>query len=319
MTTEETRAWDNYWKRGALQSCMSASDTENQKEINDFWLRVYGEFHDEVTLLDIGTGNGLLPSLAVRYANEKQYGWEVHGIDLAAIDPVCDVPEKKDILEQINFQGQIAAEDLPFEAGYFDLVTAQYAIEYSDMSRSIAEISRVLKKGGTFCAVLHSHDSLVVAQNNENAREGQYLLDSTIFVECKDLLSLILLGKSSRAEIQTCADKYVEKLAGLSQSYTSQAGLHIIPVMQDSLMEILRLSQKYHPQQVLKMVDHARRRLKEQRQLLLDLVASALDEAGIEGLLGQLESLGFKIITSRKFCMGKQGVMLGHYIQLQKQ
>ncbi len=319
MVTKETRGWDNYWKRGALHSCISAADKDKQQEINDFWGGIYAQFPDEIASLDIGTGNGLLPSLAVTYANEQAYSWEIHGVDLANIDPVADVPEAKDLLDQINFQGRIAAEDLPFAAGYFDLVTAQYAIEYSDMARSIPEIARVLKKGGVFCAILHSHNSLVVAQNNENAQEADYLLESDIFRECKDLLSLMLSGKEAEGGIY---NQYVENLVRLSESYPSPSSLNIIPVMQNSLMEIMKLSRKYRPQQILEMVDNARRRLSEQRDLLRDLVNSALDEAKLEELLVQLKSLNFDLVHEGRFSIGQEkgqeNVMLGHYIQLKK-
>lgn len=318
MVTRETRSWDNYWKRGALHSCISASDKQKQKEIDDFWTGLYAQFPDEIASLDIGTGNGLLPSLAVTYANRQEYGWEIHGVDLADIDPVRDVPEAQDILDQVNFQGRIAAEDLPFEAGYFDLVTSQYAIEYSDMSRSIPEMARVLKPGGIFCAVLHSHKSLVVSQNNENAREAKYLLESDIFEICKELLSLMLSGKATDTTGLNYEDQYVESLVELSESYASSLPLNIIPVMQKSLMEIMRLSKKYHPQQVLEMVDNAKKRLSEQRELLLDLVNSALDEAKLEELLGQVKSLDFELIHEGGFSIGKKNLILGHHIQLKK-
>ena len=318
MVTRETRSWDNYWKRGALHSCISAADKQKQKEINDFWMELYAQFPDDVVSLDIGSGNGLLPSLAVTYANRQEYGWEIHGVDLADIDPVRDVPEAQDILDQVNFQGRIAAEELPFEAGYFDLVTSQYAIEYSDMARSIPEMARVLKAGGIFCAVLHSHNSLVVAQNNENVQEADYLLESDIFTECKQLLSLMLSGKASDAGIQTYSDQYMKNLIKLSESYHAPTPMNIIPVMQNSLMEIMKLSGKYHPQQILEMVDNARRRLEEQRDLLRGLVRSALDEENLESLLKQLNALEFEVTRCQDFCIGPKKIILGSHIQLKK-
>ncbi len=318
MISKETRGWDNYWKRGELHSCISAHSKENQSKINDFWLKVYSDFSDDMTLLDIGTGNGLLPSLAVTSANDREYSWEIHGVDLADINPAHDVPSAKELLDQINFQGRIAAEDLPFEDRYFDLVTSQYAIEYSDMARSIAEISRVLKAGGHFCAVLHSDASLVVVQNKQNIREAEYLLDSGVFVKCKELLSHILMGNYSDKEAQTMVNQYVDNLAGLSQSYLDPSSLNIIPVMQNSLLEILKLSRKYTVGQILEMVDNARLRLIGQRDLLLDLVGSALSETGVSKLKTGLEGLGFEVIISQDFCIGQNSKILGYYIQAMK-
>ncbi len=318
MITKEIKVWDNYWKRGELHSCISASDQKNQTEVNDFWLAFYSKFRNDTVLLDIGTGNGLLPSLAVSYANEKEYSWEVHGIDLANIDPVRDVPDAKEILDQINFQGRIAAEELPFEAEYFDVVTSQYAIEYSDMTRTLPEISRVLKNGGEFCAIFHSDQSLVVLQNNENAREAAYLLASDIFDESKKLLHLILSGMAPNTNIQIYVDRYVENITELSRSYPSSSSLNIIPRMQNSLMEILKLRMQYYPQQILEMVDHAKRRLEEQRAILLNLVRSALDKTAIENLVRQLDSLGFEILLQEEFSIGVKGAVLGYCIRARK-
>lgn len=318
MVSKETRGWDNYWKRGELHSCISTHDKENQTKINDFWLKVYSGFSDDMTVLDIGTGNGLLPSLAVSYANDKDYNWEVHGVDLADINPAQDVPSAKDILDQVNFQGRIAAEDLPFEDGYFDLVTSQYAVEYSDMTRSMAQIARVLKAGGQFCAVLHSHTSLVVIQNKENIREANFLLDSGIFGTCKELLSRILTGKYPDREVQAMVDQYVDNLARLSQTYPDPSALNTIPVMQNSLLEILKLGQKYAPQQTFEMVDNARLRLMAQRDLLRDLVGSALNETDVFNLQAQLAGLGFEVKVDQDFHIGQQKKILGYYIQAVK-
>jgi len=88
------------------------------------------------------------------------------------------------------------------------------------------------------------------------------------------------------------------------------------------LMEIMKLSRKYRPQQILEMIDNARRRLSEQRDLLRDLVSSALDEAKLEELLVQLKSLNFDLVHEGRFSIGQEkgqeNVMLGHYIQLKK-
>lgn len=313
MVGKATEVWDNYWKRGELHSCIAASGDKNQKEVNDFWRGIFAGFDDDTVMLDIGTGNGLLPSLAVAYANDQDYGWEIHGVDLADINPARDVPDHRERLEQINFQGRIAAEELPFADNYFDLVTSQYAIEYSDMARSVPEAVRVLKPGGIFCAVLHSHHSLVVRQNRDNAREAEYMLDSDIFSRSKQILGEILSGGDHNSGI---IDSYIENLRQLSEGYDGE--LNIIPVMQNSLMEILKLSGKYAPVQLLEMIDNAEMRLAAQRDILLNLVGSALDEAGVRHLASGLEALGLDIGDQQDFRVGKNRTVIGYHIQAQK-
>ena len=47
------------------------------------------------------------------------------------------------------------AEAIPFRAGVFDAVVARVSLAYTDLSRSLPEIRRVLKEGGLLWIVLH--------------------------------------------------------------------------------------------------------------------------------------------------------------------
>ena len=50
-------------------------------------------------------------------------------------------------LSFVNYDGV----DFPFEVGSFDMVITRYALHhFPDISHSIGEVSRVLKKGGRF-------------------------------------------------------------------------------------------------------------------------------------------------------------------------
>lgn len=47
------------------------------------------------------------------------------------------------------------AEDLPFEDGHFDVVTARVSLLYTNIPASLSEIARVMKPGGYLCLGLH--------------------------------------------------------------------------------------------------------------------------------------------------------------------
>lgn len=47
------------------------------------------------------------------------------------------------------------AEDLPFEDGHFDVVTARVSLLYTNIPVSLSEIARVMKPGGYLCLGLH--------------------------------------------------------------------------------------------------------------------------------------------------------------------
>jgi hypothetical protein len=57
--------------------------------------------------------------------------FEVHGIDLARIDPRRAVPDGARRFEDAVFHGGVAAEALAFTDGYFQAAVGQYSLEYT--------------------------------------------------------------------------------------------------------------------------------------------------------------------------------------------
>ena len=84
--------------------------------------------------LDVGCGTGL-SSAALKSISKR-----VVGIDISAA-MVAQTENKSDIEFLLA-----AAEDLPFEAGQFDLITISQAIHWVDRERFFSEAGRVLKR-----------------------------------------------------------------------------------------------------------------------------------------------------------------------------
>lgn len=115
----EARTTRGHWQRARLEAA----------------LRLVGE--GPGSLLEVGAGSGrLLAGLAER-------GWDVTGVDAAPrmLELARErVPEAKlDVAR---------AEELPFDAGAFDVVVAIGVIEYGDAEASLRELVRVLRPGG---------------------------------------------------------------------------------------------------------------------------------------------------------------------------
>jgi len=94
-------------------------------------------------VLDIGCGAG--QTLIAAYPDRISFGLD---IDLNALklgrsftDHVCFVCGK--------------AESLPFPSGQFDMVIARYSLLYTNISSSLNEIHRVLRKDGRLWMTLH--------------------------------------------------------------------------------------------------------------------------------------------------------------------
>lgn len=94
-------------------------------------------------LLDLGTGTGVIARQMARQ------GCHVSGIDVSGGQITaareCAAQEKLTIAYEVA-----PAEDIPFSAGSFDVVTANQCWLYFDKPKVLAELKRVLKPGGVF-------------------------------------------------------------------------------------------------------------------------------------------------------------------------
>jgi SAM-dependent methyltransferase len=179
------RHWETYYRSGALASCPLGPQPGYTLELHDLWLEFFSELADGARVLDIGTGNGAVALIASQAAAAAAKHFEIHGTDLAQVDPVRDVPDGARLFAGIRFHPQVATERLPFEVASLDAVSGQYALEYTDPGKALPEIHRVLKPGGGALFVLHHADSVVA----RNARES--LAHSTLVLEETKVLRLL--------------------------------------------------------------------------------------------------------------------------------
>lgn len=116
--------------------------------------RIGGNF---VRALDIACGTGLstVPLLEI---SEEVFGADVSGAMLA-------VASRRDAIEYV----EAPAEDLPFESGFFDLLTVSSGLHWFDRERFLSEARRVLCPGGHL-VVYDNHFTGRMAENPEYER-----------------------------------------------------------------------------------------------------------------------------------------------------
>ncbi len=171
--------WESYYRGGALVSCPMGLEPGYTGEVRDAWVTFFATLPDGARVLDIGTGNGAVALIAKETAATLGRSFEIHGVDLAQVDPVRHVPNGATLLAGIEFHPGVPAEQLPFEANGFDAVSGQYALEYTQRDRALAEIFRVLKPGGRGQFLLHHRDSVIVRNADESLHHAALVLDDT--------------------------------------------------------------------------------------------------------------------------------------------
>lgn len=153
VPAEAHEAWSRYWQTGALHSCSPGDGAALFSE--GFWKGFFAGLEGSVRVLDIGTGNGLLPILATRELGSRA---KVYGIDAAQIHPEATRhPE----LVNVTFMPGVRSERMPFDSASIDVATSQFALEYSNVSASLDEVLRVLAPDGRLALVMHAHDSRI--------------------------------------------------------------------------------------------------------------------------------------------------------------
>lgn len=156
--------WDRYWQADRLSACLADSATHNyEPTLRAGWSRFFESLPGGARLLDIGTGNGAIALIAAETAAARGEHFEIHGVDAAAIDPQRFVNAPSSCLAAIRFHAHTRCEALPFSAAYFDAISGQYALEYTKVPDTLAELARVAKPGALVRFVLHAREGVTAA------------------------------------------------------------------------------------------------------------------------------------------------------------
>lgn len=170
--------WDRYWQADRVSACLADVATHNYGATTRAgWEAFFEALPSGARLLDIGTGNGAVALIASEIGTAAGKHFEIHGVDRADIDPVRFVNNPSPALKAIQFHGRTPSESLPFPAAHFDAVSSQYALEYTNLAATLAELRRVTKAGAQLRFVLHGSDAAPAVGAARDLDEIAFLMD----------------------------------------------------------------------------------------------------------------------------------------------
>jgi SAM-dependent methyltransferase len=140
----------------------------------DFYLRVSSYLHSEAVVVDLGAGRGAWYHLEQNPLIRKIRDIKPHVKALIGVDVDPAVMTNPTTTENRVMEG----DRIPLDDGSADVIFADYVIEHIDDPDAFkAEIDRVLKPGGVFCARTPHAFSYValVARMVPNARHASLL------------------------------------------------------------------------------------------------------------------------------------------------
>lgn len=171
----ETSIWNDYWHFDRLSS-FDVGETNYREEITAGWKTFFDSLPDSASILDLCTGNGAIAVMAAESSRRGSKGFQIVAVDAADINPYLYVTTHRDELAIVEFRSATPIENLPWPAASFGAVISQFGIEYSDLSRSIPELARVVAPMGVARLVLHAAEGAVVQRSKRAIAEIDFLL-----------------------------------------------------------------------------------------------------------------------------------------------
>lgn len=291
-------SWSRYWSEGALHSCAGSFAGNYDGEIGGFWRSVFAPLGRNDRVLDIATGNAPLPQLLLdaRYSDPTSLP-QIDAVDLAEVNPAWLAQRIPPVRERVRVQGGIAAEALPFADHCFDLIVSQYGLEYSDLSRSAAEVVRVRKPGGRIALVLHHHQSLPVRLGRAEVEHIDWLLAGGLVDRARRLIPYLarLATPAGMASVQRDPEatrartRFNDSMRALEQRAHTEGAPDLLLEMQAAVGQVLGAAAQVGERVARERLQFLADGLSQARLRQAELVTHALDREGVQRLAASLQ------------------------------
>ncbi len=316
---KDTTHWDDYWRHGALTSCAEAFEGNYQGKLRQVWEDFFRSADAAATILDIGTGNGAIALIASRVASELKTDFTIHAIDQAEIDPPAMVKPATEGLTAIHFYSKTPAENCGLPDNSVDMVSGQYALEYTPIEETVAELARVCAPGARLLFVMHHADSIVLETAAEELRLGGLLGNSGFFDQAADLLQRMSKLPADQAHRLADDPKAEESRNLLNQaaaelnSLASQtASPQILQTAMNSVSDCFRRQQELGTQ-VLQLLAQYRQQLEANLARLRDLREASVSEDKASEILALFNEHGF-VTEPMKDIFHEQNLLAGRLL-----
>ena len=326
LTRPVADRWTPYWRAGAVTSLPEAYDTPDAGPAAGFWRRALAPLGSRARILDLGCGNGAVALLAAETAAARGAGWEIHGVDRAAIDPLRSLPARyRKTAAAVTFHAGTSMARTPFAAGYFCLVTGQFAVEYGDPPLIAGEVRRVLRPGGRAAFVIHLQESAVVSGA---AVELAHLRQTpALFAAARDVAA-VSEGAASPPDRLAAWNRFGREFLRLERLADGQPEPRLAETLGEApaaLRDVLTgaIPEPGGPlspagargcRRALADLDGA---LRARQGRLAELLAAAPDRAGLERLLRELAGGGLDVLD-RADLHDPGGPLLAHAVTLRR-
>lgn len=305
---QHAHAWTDLWRRGVLHACASGIEGNYDGSIAAFWAGCFGRLAAQARVLDLATGNGALALLAKQYGLDNNRQFEIHGIDIAQINPLQSLDCAPDLMSGICFHSGVDMARLPFADGSMDFLMSQYGFEYAP-SRSdvIKAMLRVLAPGGAIAMLMHSSDSIVARMAPVQLQGIDYLLEgplldnlqaiALLMAEARDTQARQMLAKSPEAE--AARNTFNQSVEALLKQIQLWPQAHVLQQAVLHVRRVLELASAGNVEAVYMRLSDWRAGLEAERLRLQHLMSALLDDSAIADIAQGFVSAGLQVEINR--------------------
>jgi ubiquinone/menaquinone biosynthesis C-methylase UbiE len=297
--------WDRYWQADRIASCFDgAGETNYPPQLAKGWTDLFDRLPDGASVLDLCTGNGAIPLLAVQSARARGVRLAVVGVDRARVEPTAHVPRLRELLGDIRFHAGVSAEKLPFPDATFDAVTSQYGLEYTHTARTVREAARVARPGAALRVVIHAADGRVARASASHLEELRWLESLELSGLAAEAIDRALKAERSpgmdRRPAQAAVDAFSAALAAVHARLPQLLNPAMARNAVDVLADCFHRRDFQYRRLILEKVAEVRVELAAHRGRLEALVAAARDPAATRALADQFAAAGFTDMAVRE-------------------
>lgn len=319
---DSTGSWTRYWSSGRVAACSGGDDGNYFPEIKRLWTGFFNRLTDGAAILDVATGNGAVLALALEYAGRVQTRFDLCGVDRATPSDTGLGERAAELGCQFRILGGTPAEQLPFEDASFHAITSQYALEYTDLERSLAEAARVLRDGGEVMLIMHTSESAIMDQTRLALDDLEFVLTPGGALENFEQLMKAEQhgGKLDPARLQSahyrsCKDRFSKSAAAILARVQGrdEVQARFLNQLMTSMGEIFQHRHQHKFETVLQKTDEIRIETLAHVDRLEDMRNAAFNDSGLERLRDSIQVNGLEITTD-KTVLQQEGTVLGHHL-----
>ena len=283
-----SKPWSQYWSQGHKTSFGNTFEDCYEGIIKSEWYKVFDKMEQGDAVLDLCTGNASLIRLAEQGLDNFST-MAFTGVDYAEVS----ADQKLANLANVSLVFNQNIEQLPFYENTFNAIISNFGIEYSDLSVSLPEASRVLKTGGTIDFLCHHVGSDIIQRSQRELLMLKAMHQNQGVVDKLENLIIALENQGdghNANESETWRLELNQGLAELAEKFTTT-------FYQGDFISFLKFVLKPTTQEKLNAFGAFSKEMQDYQMRLNAMVNAAITPEKSDDVKRILLSLGFNDIT----------------------